>query len=100
MEWLLLVILILAILVLGGLALMARLAGGAWWAARALTRRRGDQGPRMRLPAARCLRCRGTGWLNRDPERTFTFTGEGFEDKHAPATMCPDCGGTGMARGR
>lgn len=97
MEWLLLVILVLVVLVLGVLALVVNRASGAWWAAHYFARRRRDREPEMRLPAARCLRCRGTGWLNRDPERTFTFTGGGFEDRHTPATMCPDCGGTGVA---
>jgi len=97
MEWLLLVILVVVVLVLGVLALMVNAAGGAWSAARSFSRRRHDRKPEMRLPAPRCLQCRGTGWLNRDPERTFTFTGEGFEDKHTPATMCPACGGTGVA---
>jgi hypothetical protein len=45
----------------------------------------------------RCLKCRGTGWLNRGPERTLNVIGEGFEDRHTPATICPACGGTGMA---
>jgi hypothetical protein len=79
------------------LTLMVNAAGGAWSAVRSAARRRRPREPEMRLPAPRCLRCRGTGWLNSDPERTFTFTGDGFEDKHTPATMCPDCGGTGVA---
>jgi hypothetical protein len=49
-------------------------------------------------PRPRCLRCRGTGWTGRKPERTLSFDGEGFEDRHTPATPCPDCGGTGVAR--
>jgi hypothetical protein len=98
MEWLLLVILVVVVLVLGVLAMVVNATSGAWAAARSLAGRRRERQPEMRrLPAPRCLRCRGTGWLNRDPERTFTFTGDGFEDKHTPATMCPDCGGTGVA---
>jgi hypothetical protein len=48
-------------------------------------------------PAARrkCLKCHGTGWIGGEPERTFNFVGDGFEDKHTPATACPVCGGTG-----
>lgn len=94
MDWLLLAILVMAVLVLAALA--ANAASGAWRAARSFARRRGRE-PEMHLPAPRCLQCHGTGWLNRDSERTFTFTGEGFEDRHTPATMCPDCGGTGVA---
>lgn len=100
MEWLLLVVLVVVVLVVGLLALVVNAASGAWWAARSLARRGRDREPELRLPAPRCLRCRGTGWLNRDPQRTFTFTGDGFEDKHNPATMCPDCGGTGVAQAR
>jgi len=96
MEWVLLVLLVLAVVALGVVALVVNAGGGARWAAHSLARRR-DREPEMRLPAPRCLRCRGTGWLNHDPERTFTFTGDGFEDKHVPATMCPDCGGAGVA---
>ncbi|MEV6596499.1 hypothetical protein AB0M36_06465 [Actinoplanes sp. NPDC051346] len=100
MEWLLLVILVVVVLVLGVLALVFNVASGTWRVARSIARRGRDKEPGMRLPAPRCLRCRGTGWLNRDPERTFTFTGDGFEDRHTPATMCQDCGGTGLARQR
>ncbi len=97
MEWLLLGILMVVVLVLGVLALVVNAASSAWWAALSMVRGRRKRAPAMRLPIARCLRCRGTGWLNNDPERTFTFTGEGFADKHTPATMCPDCEGTGVA---
>lgn len=100
MEWRLLVILVVAVLVLGVLVLVIKALSGAWWTAGSFARQRHDPEPEMRLPAPRCLRCRGTGWLNRDAERTFTFTGDGFEDRHAPATMCPDCGGTGVAAKR
>ena len=98
MTWILLGILLLLVLVVA--AVVANMADRAWWTARSLTRRRRDRTPGMRLPAPRCLTCHGTGWLNREPERTFTFTGDGFEDKHSPATMCPDCGGTGTAPAR
>lgn len=91
MKWLLLVV--LAVLALGVLTLAVN-------AIRSIVGRRRDPEPEMRLRAPRCLRCRGTGWLNRDPERTFTFTGEGFANEHTPATMCPDCGGTGVAPAR
>ncbi|NMO53867.1 hypothetical protein HH310_22125 [Actinoplanes sp. TBRC 11911] len=43
----------------------------------------------------RCLRCRGSGWLGGEPERTLNFTQGGFENRHTPATQCPACGGTG-----
>lgn len=46
----------------------------------------------------RCLPCRGTGWLGGEPERTLNFTGEGFENRHTPASQCPACGGTGVVR--
>lgn len=87
---------ILAVLVLGVITLAS--ARGGWWAARLRTRR--SAAPAVTLPPPRCLQCHGTGWINRDPERTFTFAGDGFEDRHHPATMCPACGGTGRASGR
>ena len=43
----------------------------------------------------RCVRCGGTGWVGGGPQRTLDFDGEGFTDRHEPATMCPACGGTG-----
>ena len=92
MTWILLGVLLL--LVLAAVAVAANVADRASWTARSLARRRRRNGG-MRLPARRCLTCHGTGWVNREPERTFTFTGDGFEDKHSPATVCPDCGGTG-----
>jgi hypothetical protein len=52
---------------------------------------------RASAPPRRCLQCQGTGWLNRGPERTLNVAGEGFEDRHTPATMCPACGGMGIA---
>ena len=48
-------------------------------------------------PARTCVRCHGTGWIDQGPERTLNFTGEGFEDRQRPATMCPSCGGTGLS---
>jgi hypothetical protein len=92
MTWLL-VALVLLVLVLGAAVLMRRARDGD-------REPRPGREPEMRLPEPRCLRCHGTGWLNRDPERTFTFTGDGFEDRQTPATMCPACGGTGRARRR
>jgi len=94
MKWILLGILV--VLVLGVVALVVNAAGGAWWAARFRIRR--GKAPALSLPRPRCLPCHGTGWINRDPERTFTFAGDGFEDRHHPATMCPACGGTGRRR--
>ena len=82
------------LLVLAVAAVAVNVADRALWTARSRRRRRTGG---MRLPARRCLTCHGTGWVNREPERTFTFTGDGFEDKHSPATLCPDCGGTGTA---
>jgi hypothetical protein len=91
-TWILLGVLLLLVLAIA--AVVVNVADRALWRARSLTRRRRPDGG-MRLPARRCLRCHGTGWVNREPERTFTFTGDGFEDRHSPATSCPDCGGTG-----
>ncbi len=45
----------------------------------------------------RCLRCRGTGWVGGEPERTFNFDGAGFENRHTPKQRCPDCDGGGAA---
>ena len=95
MKWIVLGV-VLLLLVLGFVTLAVNAAGGARWAAHAWNRRQG-KAQEMRLPQPRCLQCHGTGWLNREPERTFTFTGDGFEDKHSPATMCPACDGTGLA---
>ena len=77
----------LAVLLVAGLVLM--LTGRS-------RRARGRRPASPALPLRRCRRCQGTGWIGREPERTFTFTGEGFEDVHKPATVCPDCGGTGV----
>ena len=76
MKWLLLLALLVLALVVIGLMLRARPGPGA---------------PVRR----RCPRCHGTGWIGGRPERTLDFDGEGFTDRHAPATMCPACGGTG-----
>ena len=46
---------------------------------------------------ALCLKCHGSGWIQ-EPERTLTFTGEGFADVHRPARMCAACEGTGRVR--
>ena len=76
MKWLLLLaLLVLALVVIG---LMRRPRPGA-----------GAPAPR------RCPRCHGTGWIGGRPERTLDFDGEGFTDRHTPATMCPACGGSG-----
>jgi hypothetical protein len=95
-TWILLGVLLL--LVLAVAAIVVTVTDGALWTARSVSRRR-RRNDGMRLPARRCLSCHGTGWVNREPERTFTFTGDGFEDKHSPATLCPDCGGTGARPG-
>jgi hypothetical protein len=97
MKWLLLA---LALLLLAGVAAMViNAVGDARWIAGLLNARRARTWDRAR-PRPRCLQCRGTGWINREPERTFNFVGDGFEDRHTPATICPACGGTGMAPAR
>jgi hypothetical protein len=77
------------------LALLLLVALGACTVVIRVIRTRDMGGER---PQIRCLRCRGTGWLGGEPERTMNFTGEGFENRHTPATQCPDCGGTGVVR--
>lgn len=93
MKWLLL---LFAVLLVAGLVAMAV---NAMSDARIRSRGRTRTWDRAR-PQPRCLQCRGTGWLNREPERTLNFVGDGFEDRQGPATMCPACGGTGMAAER
>jgi DnaJ-class molecular chaperone len=83
MMWILLVLLLL------GAAVACTVAVRAF-------RRGAGQDFASRPGRVRCLRCRGTGWLGGETERTFTFTGDGFEDRHNPATPCPDCRGTGL----
>lgn len=95
MEWVLLAVVVLVLI--GVVAVLVGVARVGRWLIHIVGRifgigRHGWSVPR-RQP--RCLRCRGTGWLNQEPERTFNFTGDGFEDRHSPATVCPDCGGTG-----
>ena len=90
MKWLLLLLLFL--LIAGVLAAVVNTVGDT----RFFLRLRRPTWDRAR-PRPRCLQCRGTGWINREPERTMNFVGDGFEDRHAPATLCPACGGTGIA---
>jgi len=97
MEWILLGIVLL--LVLGAITLAVNAVSGAWSAVRFVTGRRRTEWA-TRLPQPRCLRCHGTGWVDREPERTFNFVGDSFEDKHSPATICPICNGTGVAPDR
>ncbi|GLY96845.1 hypothetical protein [Actinoplanes sp. NBRC 103695] len=97
MKWLLVVVLLL--LVLAAVLLVVKVLGGVWSLARIVTTRRRNTWT-TGLPQPRCLNCRGTGWIDQEPERTFNFVGDGFEDKHAPATLCPVCGGTGAAGDR
>ena len=85
MTWILLALLLLA--AIGACTVAVRVVRGRVSDA--------GTGPRVRV---KCLRCRGTGWVGGGPERTFTFTGTGFEDRHAPRTPCPDCDGTGTIR--
>ena len=82
MKWLLLVL--LAVLLIAGVLATIR------------RRPARDQA----RPQVRCLKCRGTGWINQQPERTLNFVGDGFEDRHTPAMVCPACGGTGVAPNR
>ncbi|MET0426797.1 MAG: hypothetical protein ABW046_23215 [Actinoplanes sp.] len=77
MMWILIVLVLLA--AAGGFALLA--------ARRSTSPAAG--------PRRRCVRCRGTGWIGGEPERTLNVEGDGFENRHVPATMCPACGGTG-----
>ena len=90
MKWFLLFVL-LVILVAVVIAALRR--GEARWPGPT----RSDAG---RSRTVKCLRCHGTGWIGREPERTLNFTGDGFEDRHAPATMCSACGGTGVIERR
>ncbi|WP_250037096.1 hypothetical protein [Paractinoplanes maris] len=93
MTWILLtVLLVVAALVV----VVAGQAGETTWAVRS---RRGRSAGQRGAPRVQCLPCHGTGWRGGEPERTLTFIGDGFEDKHRPATLCPDCGGTGVAAG-
>lgn len=93
MKWLLLIVALL--LIAGVLAMIFNVAG----AARFFLRRRRPTWDSAR-PQLRCLPCGGTGWINREPERTLNFTGDGFEDRHEPAIVCPSCAGTGVATKR
>jgi DnaJ-class molecular chaperone len=62
----------------------------------AVLRRRATRPPAVTSQAL-CLNCHGSGWIQ-EPERTLTFTGEGFTDVHRPARMCAACDGTGRVR--
>jgi hypothetical protein len=91
MKWFLLFLLLLAVVVAVGVAWQrseTRWAGNEWRA----HRKAGARPPQK----TKCLPCHGTGWLGREPERTLNFAGDSFEDRHAPATMCSACGGTGI----
>lgn len=90
MKWLLLIFVLF--LIAGVLAAIVNTAGGTRFF---LLRRRTRWDRARRQP--RCLRCLGTGWINRGPKRTLNFTGDGFEDRHEPAIICPLCAGTGIA---
>ena len=90
MKW----ILLAAVLLVAVVAVAAMPRTRSWLSSRP---RAWDQAG---APPRRCLKCHGTGWLNRGPERTLNVVGEGFEDRHTPATMCPVCRGTGIAPGR
>jgi hypothetical protein len=58
---------------------------------------RGLRSAKQRKPLrVRCLPCHGTGRRGREPERTMNFLGGSFEDRHGPATPCPDCRGRGV----
>jgi len=74
----------------GCLLALLLLAFGLVW-----LRRRGRFSWQIGRPASLvCARCHGRGWLDRT-ERTLTFTGDGFADRHRPASLCQDCDGTG-----
>ncbi|HEX8927599.1 MAG TPA: hypothetical protein VGA45_01685 [Actinomycetota bacterium] len=77
------------------LGLLLLVALGAFTVVVRVMRSREPGGDR---PATRCLQCRGTGWVGGEPERTMSFTGEGFENRHTPARQCPRCDGTGVVR--
>jgi len=86
MKWIVLVLLLLfaVVAVVAAVRVIRRSAAGAGnW--------------QVERPRRRCLRCRGTGWIGGEPERTLNFDGAGFANRHAPATRCPDCDGTGFA---
>jgi hypothetical protein len=85
MKWILLLLLLL-------IALAAAVA-----AVRVIRRSAHAESFEIDRARRRCLRCRGTGWLGGEPQRTFEFDGTGFENRHPPATPCPDCDGTGVA---
>jgi hypothetical protein len=95
MTWILLGIVLLV--VLGVLASRARVRRGRGGWERPAS---GDGAWSALSARRRCLACHGTGWTGLEPERTFDFVGDGFEDKHSPATVCAACGGTGRAPGR
>jgi hypothetical protein len=85
MKWIVLVLLLLfavAALVVAVRVIRRSAAAGNW---------------QVDEPRRRCLRCRGTGWVGGEPERTLNFDGAGFENRHTPAKPCPDCDGTGFA---
>src|SRR5689334_2382930 len=71
MKWLLL---LLIVLVIGGVVAAILKAIGD---TRFFVRRRRPSWDRAR-PQVRCLQCRGTGWIGREPERTLNFVGDGF----------------------
>jgi DnaJ-class molecular chaperone len=85
MKWILLVLLLLLVV------------AAAVAAVRVLRRSAHAQSFELNASQRRCLKCRGTGWVGGEPERTFNFDGAGFEDRHTPKKRCPDCGGTGSA---
>ena len=95
MKWLLIAVVIIVMLAVIGL--FVNLLSGAWWTVRSIFRRPVKRSL-MELPEPRCLACHGTGWTNQQPERTFTFIGDSFEDVHSPATMCAVCGGSGISQ--
>lgn len=76
--------------------LVTLLVAAALVVAAIVLRRRATRHPTL-SSQARCLKCHGSGWIQ-EPERTLTFTGEGFADVHRPAEMCAACEGTGRVR--
>jgi hypothetical protein len=98
MKWIVLVLLLLfvvAALVVAVRAGFGPFRGGV--AGRGIRRSGAAGNWQVDEPRRRCLRCRGTGWVGGEPERTLHFDGTGFENRHTPAQPCPDCDGTGVA---
>ncbi|MEU4244923.1 hypothetical protein [Actinoplanes sp. NPDC026619] len=93
MKW---ILLIFGLLAVAGIVAVGWQTSEVVWASRTW---RGIRSRSQPTPPVRCLPCHGTGRRGGEPERTMNFVGGGFEDRHSPATICPDCAGTGIVRG-